>query len=91
MCYISLPLKDVRFIFKNNMGTSWDVCVYIEIIDGSVLPEDCVEELPYGEQEIRGKHTIKRNCVLVGPSFTSSNPPSDNGLSQIPLTIKLSL
>ena len=36
--------KDPRFLFEKRMGQPWEFWSLVSTIDGSILPQDCVEE-----------------------------------------------
>ena len=43
---ISVPYaqKDPRFLFEKRRGQPWEFWSLVSTIDGSTLPQDCVEE-----------------------------------------------
>ena len=49
---ISVPYaqKDPRFLFEKRRGQHWEFWSLVSTIDGSTLPQDCVEDLRCGTQ-----------------------------------------
>ena len=57
MYRISVPYaqKDPRFLFEKRRGQPWEFWSLVSTIDGSTLPQDCLEEQQLAEHKVTGK------------------------------------
>ena len=47
--------KDPRLLFEKRRGQPQEFWSLVSTIDGSTLPQDCVEEQLYAEHKVTGK------------------------------------
>ena len=63
---VSYAQKDPRFLFEKGRGQPRDLSSLVSTIDGSTLPQNCVEEQLYAEQEVTGKtYNLKKIYIYI--------------------------
>ena len=71
---VSVPYaqKDPRFLFEKSRGQPREFWSLVSIIDGSTLPQDCVEELPCGTRgKTYNEKETKEKSLQRYPTYAS--------------------